>query len=57
MATCDRIVSMAPAQGFAIHEQRDEEGEFRGVRDDHDRVKVELACANGTPELRVRSED
>jgi hypothetical protein len=54
VATCSRILSMAPAQGFSIHEQRDQEGEFRGARDNHDRVKFELACANGTPSLRIR---
>ncbi|WP_433374003.1 hypothetical protein ACQPZX_03040 [Actinoplanes sp. CA-142083] len=57
VATCERILTMAPAQGFAIHEQNDREGEFRGVSDNHDRVKVELSCAAGTPQLRIRSED
>jgi hypothetical protein len=54
VASCDRILTMAPAQGFAIHEQRAQEGEFRGVRDNHDRVKFELTCANGVPDLRIR---
>ncbi|MFI5897666.1 hypothetical protein ACIA5D_47020 [Actinoplanes sp. NPDC051513] len=48
---------MAPAQGFAIHEQNDREGEFRGVSDNHDRVKVSLFCAGGAPQLRIRSEN
>jgi hypothetical protein len=56
VASCERIETMAPAQGFAIHEQSDREGEFRGVSDNHDRVKVELSCANGTPHLRIRDE-
>ena len=57
VATCERILTMAPAQGFAIHEQNDREGEFRGVSDNHDRVKVSLFCAGGTPQLRIRSEN
>jgi hypothetical protein len=57
VATCAQILTMAPAQGFAIHEQDEREGEFRGVGDDHDRIKVELSCAAGSPELRIRSED
>jgi hypothetical protein len=56
VATCERILTMAPAQGFAIHEQDAREGEFRGVSDNHDRVKVELSCAAGTPQLRIRPE-
>lgn len=57
VADCERIISMAPAQGYAVHEQDDREGEFRGVRDNHDRVKVELSCPNGTPQLRIRDDD
>jgi hypothetical protein len=57
VVSCERIESMAPAQGYSVHEQDDREGEFRGVRDDHDRVKVELSCAGGVPQLRVRAEE
>lgn len=57
VATCERILTMVPAQGFSIHEQGDREGEFRSVGDNHDRVKVELSCPNGTPDLRIRSEE
>lgn len=56
------LVSMAPAQGFAVHE-RDEgpqddgaEGEFRSTTDHHDRVKVEATCTAGLPELSARDE-
>jgi MFS family permease len=56
LASCARIETMSPAQGFALHEQDDHEGEFRGIRDDHDRVKVELSCSGGVPQLRVRTE-
>lgn len=55
------IVSMSPAQGFAVHEREDGadsgvEGEFRGITDDDDRVKVEVTCPDGRPEIAVRSE-
>jgi hypothetical protein len=56
VADCQQIWTMAPAQGFSVHEQDEREGEFRGVRDHHDRVKVELSCVNGVPQLRVRGE-
>ena len=45
------IVSMSPAQGYSVHEHDtglqddDAEGEFRGITDDHDRVKVEHRSA------------
>jgi hypothetical protein len=57
LATCQGITAMSPAQGFQVHEQNAREGEFRGIRDNHHRVKVELTCPNGTPELRTRDED
>ncbi|GAA0535580.1 hypothetical protein GCM10010172_16040 [Paractinoplanes ferrugineus] len=57
VADCERIEAMSPAQGYAIHEQDDHQGEFRGIRDDHDRVKVELTCSGGVPQVRVRTED
>jgi hypothetical protein len=57
VAECGRIVSMSPAQGFEVHEQDDDEGEFRAFRG-RDRVKVELTgCAQGLPLLRVRDDD
>ncbi|MCU7723107.1 hypothetical protein ODJ79_05215 [Actinoplanes sp. KI2] len=57
VATCDGITAMSPAQGFQVHEQSGREGEFRGIRDNHDRIKVVLTCPNGAPDLRVRYED
>lgn len=51
-----RIVSMAPVQGFTVHEQGDDEGEFRGVADDHDRVKVDVRCEGGTSQLTYEHE-
>ncbi|WP_285559006.1 hypothetical protein [Actinoplanes regularis] len=57
VADCDGIVSMAPARGFAVHEQNGREGEFRGVRDRHDRVKVQLTCDAGVPRVTERDED
>ena len=56
------IVSMSPAQGFEMHEHdggpQDDgaEGEFRGIVDDHDRVKIEVTCGSGAPEIAVRTE-
>lgn len=55
-----RIVSMSPAQGFAVHEQTggaraEAEGEFRGTSDNHDRVKVTVLCAGGRPDLTTRN--
>jgi hypothetical protein len=50
-------VSMSPAQGFAVHDGRGgTEGEFRGISDDHDRVKVEVSCHAGAPDLEIREE-
>jgi hypothetical protein len=56
-ADCDHIISMSPAQGYGVHEQSSREGEFRGVSDNHDRVKVELRCSGGVVDLRIRTED
>jgi hypothetical protein len=51
------IVSMSPAQGFAVHDgEGGAEGEFRGISDDHDRVKVDVSCRAGTPDVEVREE-
>lgn len=57
VADCQGILSMAPAQGFAVHEQEDDEGEFRSADDDTDRVEVELTCVGGVPELHVSDGD
>jgi hypothetical protein len=67
IARCDAgravIVSMAPAQGFAVHErdrgpQDDEaEGEFRSTADGHDRIEVEVRCTGGVPALTARADD
>ncbi|SNY73919.1 hypothetical protein [Paractinoplanes atraurantiacus] len=53
VAACDRIISMAPAQGWAVHDQDQREGEFRNGRD---RVEVELSCVNGAPRLEVSND-
>ncbi|GAA0442746.1 hypothetical protein Aca07nite_63700 [Actinoplanes capillaceus] len=56
VADCERIISMSPAQGFAVHDQDDDEGEFRQVRGEA-RVEVELTgCDQGTPRLAVSEE-
>jgi hypothetical protein len=67
IARCDAgravIVSMAPEQGFAVHERdrgpQDEEaeGEFRSTTDGHDRIEVEVRCAGGVPTLDARADD
>ncbi|MEV0898244.1 hypothetical protein [Actinoplanes sp. NPDC049802] len=56
VADCERILSMSPAQGFAVHDQDDDEGEFRSVRG---KVKVEVeltGCDQGTPRLEISEE-
>ena len=57
VADCDRILSMAPALGYEVHEQEGREGEFRNVRDGKDRLEVELRCAGGVPQLTVTDDD
>ncbi len=57
VADCDGISSMSPADGFQVHERQAREGEFRSVRDNHDRVKVRLTCVNGTPHVDERDDD
>ena len=64
VARCDGgaalIVSMSPAQGFEVHEREDgpqddgAEGEFRGISDNHDRVKIDVTCADRRPEIESR---
>jgi hypothetical protein len=58
------IVTVSPAQGYSVHERdtglRDDnaEAEFRGISDDHDRLKVNIVCPGGKPDLVVeRDED
>lgn len=53
-STGPRIVSMSPAQGFALHEQEGDEGEFRGTSDNHDRVRFTIVCSGGRPSLVSR---
>jgi len=50
------IVAMSPAPGFALHENEGDEGEFRGTRDNHDRVKFEIVCSAGRPSLTLRGD-
>jgi hypothetical protein len=57
VADCDGISSMSPADGFQVHERQSREGEFRSVRDNHDRVKVKLTCVNGIPHVDERDDD
>ena len=41
------VVSLSPAPGFLVHD----DDEFRGVTDNHDRVKFDLSCNGDTPEM------
>lgn len=57
VADCRRILSLSPAQGFEVHEQKADEGEFRAVGG-HRKVEVELAgCDRGTPRIDVTVDD
>jgi hypothetical protein len=47
------IVSLSPAPGFEMHG----DDEFRGVTDNHDRVKFDVSCDDDVPEISVESED
>ena len=51
------VVSMSPRQGYEVHDQDSDEGEFRGRDDGHDRVKFEIVCRGGQPALVVDGED
>lgn len=56
------ILTMTPELGFAVHEkdsgpQAEAEGEFRSSSDNHDRVKVRVTCAGGTPDVSAESRD
>jgi hypothetical protein len=61
IARCDGgrpvIVSMTPAQGFEVHERDGDEGEFRSITDNHDRVKIDVRCAgSGKPAVSAADE-
>ena len=56
VADCRRILSMAPALGYEVHEQDEREGEFRNVRESRDRLEVELRCVGGVPQLQVTAD-
>ncbi|WP_306215155.1 hypothetical protein [Actinoplanes sp. RD1] len=51
------IVSMSPRPGFELHDQDDDEGEFRSTSDNHDRVKFRVTCAGDQPQLTTRGDD
>ena len=46
-----QLVSMSPRQGYEVHDQDDDEGEFRGRGDGDDRLKFEIVCSGGGPAL------
>jgi hypothetical protein len=58
-----QVVSMSPAQGYAVHDgvsreaHAAAEAEFRGVADDHDRVKARLRCAADVPSMSLSVRD
>jgi hypothetical protein len=57
VADCRRILSMSPAQGFEVHDQKADEGEFRAVGG-HRKVEVELTgCDRGMPRIGVVIDD
>lgn len=56
-ADCARILSMAPAQGWSVAEQDDDEGEFRSVDDPSVGLEVDVECVNGQPEITVAPAD
>ncbi|RAK34410.1 hypothetical protein B0I29_1119 [Actinoplanes lutulentus] len=48
---------MAPAQGWSVAEQDDDEGEFRSVDDPSVGLEVDVECVNGQPEITVAPAD
>ncbi|GIE31819.1 hypothetical protein Ait01nite_048640 [Actinoplanes italicus] len=57
VADCRRILSLSPAQGFEVHDQKADEGEFRAVGG-HRKVEVELTgCDRGMPRIAVTVDD
>jgi cytoskeletal protein RodZ len=57
VADCTRIISMAPAQGWSVVDQDDDEGEFRSVDDPTVGLEIDLECENGQPQIRVAPAD
>ncbi len=57
VADCTRILSMAPAQGWAVAEQDDDEGEFRSVDNPAAGLEVDLTCSGGQPSISVSPAD
>jgi hypothetical protein len=59
VARCDdgraTITLMSPAEGFTIHENNGSEGEFRGISDNHNRVKIRISCASGRPGYTIEN--
>ncbi|BCJ51011.1 hypothetical protein Asp14428_24860 [Actinoplanes sp. NBRC 14428] len=51
------IVAMSPAPGYALHEQDDDEGEFRSTSDGHDRDEFDVVCTGDRPALVSRAGD
>jgi hypothetical protein len=49
------IVTMTAAIGFNVHEKQGAEGEFRSSSDNHDRVKIRVSCAGGSPSISVEN--
>ncbi|MEU4619674.1 hypothetical protein AB0G04_06815 [Actinoplanes sp. NPDC023801] len=57
VADCRRILSMSPAQGFEVHQQKNDGGEFRAVGG-HRKVEIELTgCDRGMARLTVTVDD
>jgi hypothetical protein len=61
VARCDdgraRLIQMSPAPGFEVHDRDDDEGEFRSVSDNHDRIKISLDCdADGRAVINAAQE-
>jgi hypothetical protein len=52
-----QIVTMTAAIGFTVHEKQGAEGEFRSSSDNHDRVKIRVSCAGGSPSISAENRD
>ncbi|MEU4563056.1 hypothetical protein AB0F72_32135 [Actinoplanes sp. NPDC023936] len=57
VADCGRILSMAPAQGWAVAEKDGDEGEFRSSDDPPVVLEVDLECVAGQPRILVTPGD
>jgi hypothetical protein len=53
----EAAMTMAPAQGYTVHENRGPEGEFRSTSDNHDRVKIRVSCAGDVPQISQEVRD